>query len=125
MKEIERLKMLLIALKEIDAKLVAEVEKELFADGKITREEVQFMYNMNREVAFKTVDSSWKDLYAKVMTSYVLDDEKSPGVIDDEEAKIVEDIVKKDKAVYEVEHNMLTYLKAHVKDFPSVLEALI
>ena len=47
------------------------------------------MYNMNREVAFKTVDSSWKDLYAKVMTSYVLDDEKSPGVIDDEEAKIV------------------------------------
>lgn len=90
MTELERLKMLLIALKEVDAALVKSVEDELFANQVIGGREVRFVFEMNHEVAYKAIDSSWRDLYSNVVASYVLNDERTPGVIDEEECQLIE-----------------------------------
>ncbi|MCI6703361.1 MAG: TerB family tellurite resistance protein [Prevotella sp.] len=125
MTELERLKMLLIALKEVDAALVKSVEDELFANQVIGGREVRFVFEMNHEVAYKAIDSSWRDLYSNVVASYVLNDERTPGVIDEEECQLIEKIVKQDTAVAEVEQYMLKHLKDSVKEFPPSLEKLL
>ena len=86
MKTLQEMKAELLADGIIDANEVKELEVVLYADGKIDEEEANFLFELNDAVSGKDNDPAWNTLFVKAISSYLLDDENSPGEIDDAEA---------------------------------------
>ena len=99
MKSLEELKKELLADGIIDADEVKELEDVLYEDGVIDKDEADFLFELNDAVTGKANDPSWEKFFVKAITSFVLDDETSPGEIDDEEAQYLYDKIKGDGQV--------------------------
>lgn len=119
------LKKALLADGVIDAEEVKQLETLLYADGKIDKEEAEFMFELSDAVSGKDNAPEWEDLFVKVISSYLLEDETTPGEIDAEEAQWLCDKVKGDGQVDALELKLLTSLKANAKSFPAILAELM
>lgn len=106
---------------------LSELSKQILSN-KITEGEAQFVYEVSDEIIKKTNNSEglkvWQDLFVKVITSFVLDDERSKGEIDEIEAKWLLDKVTCDKARVELEKALLDNLSKECKNFPTILTGL-
>lgn len=125
MKSLQQLKTELLADKIIDAAEVLELEAVLFADGKIDSEEAEFLFEINNAVSGKANHSSWETLFIKAISSYLLEDENSPGEIDTAEAEWLYNKIKGDGQIDSIEKNLLNNLKEKAKSLPANLESLM
>lgn len=125
MKTLQELKNELLADGVIDANETKELETLLFADGRIDSEEANFIFELNDAVSGKINDVAWNKLFVKVITSYLLDDEVSPGEIDEAEADWLYNKIKGDGQIDAVEKELLLHLKCKAKNFPTKLEELL
>lgn len=125
MKSLEELKSKLLADGIIDLNEANELEKLLFADGKIDSEEAEFIFEINDAVSGKENDAAWNKLFVKAIASFLLDDENSPGEIDETEADWLYNKIKGDGQIDAVEKELLLHLKSKVKSFPTKLEELL
>ena len=125
MKTLDELKKELLADGIIDADEVKELEAVLYEDGVIDKDEADFLFDLNDAVTGKANDPSWEGLFIKAITSFVLDDETSPGEIDDEEAQYLFDKIKGDGQVDGTEKALLLNIKKNSKNFPKILEELL
>lgn len=125
MKSLEQLKKEILADGIIDAAEVKELETVLFADGKIDNEEAEFLFELNNAVSGKANHTSWEALFIKAVSSYLLEDEKSAGDIDAQEAEWLYNKVKGDGQIDSVEKNLLISLKSKSKNFPANLDSLL
>jgi uncharacterized membrane protein YebE (DUF533 family) len=124
MKTLETLKNEILADGIIDAAEVAEVREVLFADGSIEIEEAEFLFEINNAVSGNQNHPSWSDLFIEAISSYLLDDAKSQGEIDADEAEWLFEKINGDGMIDELERTLLLNLKSKVKSFPSKLESL-
>jgi uncharacterized membrane protein YebE (DUF533 family) len=124
MKTLETLKNEILADGIIDAAEVAEVREVLFADGSIETEEAEFLFEINNAVSGNQNHPSWSDLFIEAISSYLLDDAKSQGEIDADEAEWLFEKINGDGMIDELERTLLLNLKSKVKSFPSKLESL-
>ena len=125
MKTLEELKKELLADGIIDAAEVKELEEVLYEDGVIDKDEADFLFELNNAVSGKENAPEWKDFFVKAISSFVLEDETSPGEIDDEEAKYLYDQIKGDGQIDDIEKALLENIKAKSKNFPSLLAELL
>jgi hypothetical protein len=125
MKSLEQLKNELLADGIIDLAEVKELKEILYADGVIDTEEAEFLFDINDAVSGKENDPSWEALFIDAITSYLLEDENSPGEIDEEEATWLYKKIKGDGQIDGTEKNLLDNLKSKAKSFPSNLESLL
>lgn len=125
MKTLEELKKELLADGIIDADEVKELEEVLYEDGVIDKDEADFLFELNNAVSGQKNAPEWKEFFVKAITSFVLEDETSPGVIDDDEAKYLYDQIKGDGQIDEIEKSLLENIKAKSKNFPSLLAELL
>lgn len=125
MKSLEELKTDLLADGIIDADEVKELEEVLYEDGVIDKDEADFLFELNDAVTGKANDPSWEKFFVKAITSFVLDDETSPGEIDDDEAQYLYDKIKGDGHIDDIEKALLENIKAKSKNFPSLLAELL
>ncbi len=70
----------------IDAEEVQAIRVRIYADGQIDQEEADFMFALNDGVSGKNNAPGWSALFVEAITDFVLADDTSPGVIDDDEA---------------------------------------
>lgn len=122
---LEELKKELLSDSIIDANEVKELEILLFADGKIDSEEANFLFEINDAVSGKENDETWKQLFIKAITSYILEDESTSGEIDEKETEWLYNKIKSDGQIDENEKGLLLNLKNHAKHFPIKLEELL
>lgn len=125
MKNLEQLKKDLLADGIIDSVEVKEIKEILYADGVIDIEEAEFLFEINDAVTGKENDSSWEALFIEAITSFLLQDENSPGEIDKEEAEWLLEKISGDGQIDSIEKNLLLNLKNKAKSFPSNLESLL
>ncbi len=125
MKSLEQLKNELLADGIIDANEVKELKEALYADGKIDSEEAELLFELNNAVSGKENDSSWENLFIDAITNYLLEDENSPGEIDETEANWLFEKINGDGQIDGIEKNLLLNLKQKAKSFPSNLESLL
>ena len=125
MKTIDELKKELLADGIIDADEVKELESVLYEDGVIDKDEADFLFELNNAVSGKENAPEWKDFFVKAISSFVLEDETSPGEIDDDEAKYLYDQIKGDGQIDDIEKALLENIKAKSKNFPSLLAELL
>lgn len=125
MKTLSELKRDLLADGIIDAAEVQTLEKVIFEDGIVDKEEADFLFELNNAVSGNDNAPEWKAFFVKAISSFVLDDEKSNGEIDDDEAKYLYNQIKGDGQIDDVEKALLENIKAKSKNFPSILEELL
>ncbi len=125
MKSLEQLKIELLVDGVIDAAEVTELEKVLFADGKIDIEEAEFLFSLNNAVSGKANHASWETLFIKAISSYLLEDENSASEIDSQEPEWLYHKVKGYRQIDSVEKNLLLNLKSKSKNFPTNLASLL
>ena len=125
MKSLEELKKDLLADGVIDAAEVKELEAVLYEDGVIDKDEADFLFELNNAVSGKANAPEWKNFFVKAISSFVLEDETSPGEIDNDEAKYLYDQIKGDGQIDDIEKALIENIKAKSKNFPSLLAELL
>ncbi len=125
MKNLQQLKIELLADGVIDATEVKELEAVLFADGKIDKEEAEFLFEVNNAVSGKPNHANWETLFIKAISSFILEDENSKGEIDKEESEWLYNKVKGDGQIDSIEKKLLLSLKKSSKSFPANLDSLL
>lgn len=97
----------------VDADEVKQIEERIYADGVIDREEADFLFTINDGVSGNDNHSSFNDLFVKALTAHVLEDEESPGEIDDDEAQWLISKIEGDGQVDGNEKALLESIKAN------------
>ena len=122
---LQQLKKEILADGKMDKDEVNQLRKTLYADGKIDQEEADFIFELNDAVSGKKNDPTWNQFFVQVISDYLLNDEKSPGVIDEEEGKWLVEKIGADGQVDGVEKQLLDYLKKNAKKMPTSVAALL
>ena len=97
----------------------------LYADGKIDKEEAEFLFELNDAVSGKNNDPSWDKLFVDAITSFLLEDEVSPGEVDENEAKWLLDKILGDGKLDDIEIALLNNLRLKSKSLPDILTKLL
>lgn len=105
--KLEQLKTAILADGVIDGDEVRTISAAIYEDGKIDREEADFMFALNDAVSGKENHYSWKDLFVKAITDHVLKDDTSYGSVDDEEADYLIGKIQGDGKIDEIEQALL------------------
>ena len=107
----------------VDAAEVEQLEKRLYADGTIDKEEAEALFEINDGVSGKANDEGWKKLFAKAVCDFLLKDETSPGVVDSEEAAWLISKIEGDGEVDATEKYLLTALRENATELAPELRA--
>lgn len=95
----------------IDAAEVANIQERLYDDGVIDQDEADFMFALNDTIADGSAtvadDADWAGLFVKALSDFVLADENTPGVVDDDEANY---LIEKIGADGQIDGNELALL---------------
>jgi hypothetical protein len=121
MNNLNELKKTILADGVIDEQEVKLLRDVLYADGAIDKEEAEFLFELNDAVSGKENHSSWATLFIEAITSFLLDDENSPGEVDEEEANWLIEKIRGDGKLDEIEVALLNNLKANAKSLPNIL----
>lgn len=106
----------------IDAQEVKKIREVIYEDKVIDKDEADFLFELNNATSGKNNHSSWKELFVEAISSYLLDDEKSPGEVDAEEAKWLVEKVEGDGKCDENEKALLLNIKKKAKSISKELE---
>ncbi len=109
----------------IDADEVKVLEAVIYDDARIDKEEAQLLFEINDAVSGNNNDGSWNEFFIKAISDYLLNDENSPGEIDQDKAEWLYSKIKGDKQIDSLEKELLQYLKSNAKKFPEILEELL
>ena len=121
MNTLSELKKSILADGIIDAAEVEQLREVLYADGKIDKEEAEFLFELNDAVSGKDNHSSWEKLFVEAITGFLLEDETSPGEIDNEEAKWLLSKIQGDGQLDKTEKALIDNLKKKAKVLPEIL----
>jgi hypothetical protein len=104
----------------IDKDEVDMIRKVIYGSGGgagegVDRAEADFLFELNDAVSGKENDPSWKDLFVEALTKHVLEDEVSPGEIDEDEADYLISKIEADDQVDEIEMALLKSIKENAK----------
>ena len=125
MANLDELKKDLLSDGIIDVEEVETIKHKIYEDGKIDREEANFLFELNDEVTGKDNAPEWKELFIDAITAYVLEDEMSPDVIDEDEADYLYEQINGDGQIDDTERALLENIKAKAKNFPEKLASLL
>ena len=109
----------------IDDDEVGKLRERLYADGIIDREEADFLFDLNDAVSGKDNAASWGELFVEAIAAHVLEDDVSPGEIDDDEAAWLIGKIQGDGQVDETERKLLKVILEKAKSAPDSLRALL
>ncbi|PJF01390.1 hypothetical protein [Prevotella intermedia] len=125
MANLEQLKKDLLADGIIDSEEVKTIKAVIYEDGKIDKDEADFLFELNNAVSGKENAPEWKDLFVDAITAFVLEDEVSPNEIDEDETEYLYNQIKGDGQVDDIERALLENIKAKAKSFPEKLASLL
>ena len=122
MKTLSELKQSILEDGVIDAQEVKQLKEVLYADGVIDKEEAEFLFELNDAVSGKDNDASWETFFINTISDFLLEDETSPGEIDEEEAQWLLQKIQGDGQLDKIERALLDNLKNKSKSFPKILD---
>lgn len=103
----------------VDATEVVELRTAFYADGVIDKDEADFMFQINDAVTGNANDESYQQLFVDVLSDYVLKDETTPGIVDNEEGEYIASQIEGDGNVDNVEKALLLNIKANATEIQS------
>jgi len=111
MSDLNELKTSIISDGRVDDSEVDKLRTILRADGTIDRDEADLLFDINDAVSGASNASSWPVFFSEALTSHVLEDATSPGVVRADEALYLKDRIHKDGQVDAAERLLLETLR--------------
>lgn len=71
----------------IDQSIIDRLQEEIQADQQISLEEANFLFTIKKQFANKKNSPNWRTFFIDTITRFLLEDEDSPGVVDEQEAQ--------------------------------------
>jgi hypothetical protein len=105
----------------IDDAEINALKNRLYADGKIDTEEAEALFQINDAAKGKSNSAEWNKFFADAISDYLLRDEKSPGIIDDDEAKWLIAKIERDGEIDDNEKFLLKTIKEKATSLPPTL----
>jgi len=110
----------------IDANEVKMIKTVIYGSGSgegagVSRSEADFLFELNDAVSGKENAPGWKRLFVEAVTNCVLEDETSPGVVDDAEAKYLMSKIQADGQVDDVEKALIANIRKQAKSVSAKL----
>ena len=109
----------------VDVDEVVRIRERLYADGIIDREEADFLFGVNDAVSGNDNDPGWQTLFVEALTNHVLEDEISPGEVDDDETEYLISKIEADDRVDDVELALLVNIIAQATKTTDKLQAFV
>lgn len=119
----------------MDSKLL-QLKKELFVDGRLTKSDVErlresceevdkatadFLFQLKDNLRSDKVDGSFYLFFVEAISSFLLEDEDSPGEIDDSEAKWLRAKITRKGYIDKTDKLLLSNLKLKSITYPQIL----
>lgn len=109
----------------IDEAEVGQLSTLLLADGVIDREEADALFELNDATSGKANHPSWDAFFVTSLVAHVLEDDESPGVVDEDEGAYLKGKIYGDGEVDANERGLIVALKAKATgDIPQSLQFL-
>lgn len=96
--------------------------KDIIAEGGMTKEKANFLFDIKNHASKNKLSSSFKKLFVDSISAFMLEDENSPGEIDDDEAKWVRAKIQYNGKVDEFDRALLNNLRDKSINFPEILQ---
>lgn len=109
----------------IDDDEVANLRGRLYADGVIDREEADFLFDLNDAVTGKDNAASWGELFVEAIAAHVLEDDVSPGEIDEDEGAWLVGKIQGDGQIDALERRLLEVVLDKSTSAPDSLRAIL
>ena len=87
MEKLKELKRAIVSDGHLSIQDVNLLRESLFNDEGMTKEKANFLFNLKDTISKEHLISEFKELFVEAITIFLLEDEESPGEIDDSEAK--------------------------------------
>ena len=100
----------------VDANEVQALREKFLADGVIDREEADALFAINDGVSGNDNHESWGDFFVEAISSHVLEDEETPGVIDED---WLASKIEGDGQLDELEKRLLAHIEVEAKSIES------
>ncbi|MBD5296553.1 MAG: YqhA family protein [Bacteroides sp.] len=117
---------------------LAELKKRLFSDGELSTSDIEqlkeamfdggmtmgkgeFLFDLKDSVNHKKVAVEFKQLFVDAISALLLEDEESPGEIDDSEAKWLRAKIQSTGELDDFDKALLKNLKERAINYPSIL----
>ena len=114
----------------VDAAEVEMIKTVIYGEGGsggagVSRAEADFLFDVNDGVTGKKNDGGWQKLIVDAISAHLLDDETSPGVVDEAEGDWLMKRIEGDGNFDDVEKAILSNLKAKAKSVSGKLKFTI
>ena len=98
------------------------IEEFLQSDGGMNKTKGNFLFDLKNNYTKDKLPPKFKSIFINSITSYLLDDEDSPGEIDEDEAKWLRAKIQYNGKIDEYDKALLENLKKKSINFPQVLQ---
>ncbi|MDR2410447.1 MAG: YqhA family protein [Bacteroidales bacterium] len=115
------LKKVILAKGMIDEQSVEQLREIVFADNGMDQGKANFLFELKDTFLDKSNHPSWEPFFIDAITSYLLDDEASPGEIDDNEAQWLRAKIQYDGKLGKIDRALLANLKSKSINYPEIL----
>ena len=105
----------------IDQSIVDLLEQEILADQQVSLEEANFLFALKKQFSTHRNSPNWQTFFVHSITRYLLEDEDSPGVVDDREAQWLRAHLQSQGKLDAIDRLLLTELRTRSISFPTIL----
>lgn len=107
----------------VDAAEIEAIQARFMADGEINQDEVEFLFAINDYVGEKTGNTAeYQEFFIEVVSSFVLNDPISPGVLDEDEWFWLKAMIAEDGDIDEIETKLLVAIADRSTSLPADFE---
>lgn len=121
MKDLAQLRKTIISDGHLSIKDVQLLRHTMFDDEGMTREKADFLFKLKDTISQEHQIAEFKDLFVEVITTFLLEDEVSPGEIDAEEAKWLRGKIQTKGYTDKLDILLLNSLKNKSINYPEIL----
>jgi uncharacterized membrane protein YqhA len=105
-------------ISEDNIKLLRDV---IFANGGVNKEKADFLFEVKDTIDKKKQTPEFGELFIEAISAFLLEDEESPGEIDESEAKWLRAKIQRNGVVDKLDKKLLANLKKKSINFPEML----
>ena len=106
---------------QVDLDEALDFEREVFEDGVIERTEADAAFAINDACTDGNNHPEWERVFVRTVSAYVLEDDVTPGVVDDNEAEYLIENIEGDGVVDGVERALLVNIQAQATSISPIL----
>ena len=121
MEKLKELKRAIVSDGHLSIQDVNLLRESLFNDEGMTKEKANFLFNLKDTISKEHLISEFKELFVEAITVFLLEDEESPGEIDDSEAKWLRAKIQTKGYQDNVDISLLNNLRKKSINYPEIL----